>query len=99
MIWVCDRIKTRLLIQLERYDLDVPIQVEIEFCLDGKEVLSTPISKKVYYNRPLLLKEAHDRSEYRLDNLVDEVIEKAVLNHFAAKGYSIKEVKIPHMVS
>jgi len=91
MIWVCDRIRTRLLIQLEKYDLDVPIQVEIEFCLEGKEVLLPSISKKTYYNRPLLIKEACNRSEYELDDLVDRAIERAIRNHFASKGYSINQ--------
>ena len=88
MIWVCDRIKTRLFIQSEEYDLDVPIQIEIEYCLEGKEVLSQPISKKIYYNRPLLIKEAYNRSVNELDNLVDKAIEKAIHSHFAVKGYS-----------
>ncbi len=90
MIWVCDRVKTHLLIQMEKYDLDVPIQVEIEFCLRDKEILSSPISKKTYYNRPLLIKEAYNRSERELDTLVDKAVERAIHNHFVSKGYSIK---------
>jgi len=89
MVWVCDRIKTRLFIQSEKYGLDVPIQVEIEYFLQGKEVLSQSISKKIYYNRPLLIKEAYHRSVNELDNLVDKAIEKAIHSHFVSKGYSI----------
>jgi hypothetical protein len=91
MIWVCDRIKTRLFIQSEKYDLDVPIQVEIEYRLEGKEMLSPSISKKTYYNHPLLIKEAYNISEAELDNLVDKAIERAIDNHFASKGYSINK--------
>jgi hypothetical protein len=85
---VCDRIKTRLFIQSEKYDLDVP-QVEIEYCLQGKEVLSQSISKNIYYNRPLLIKEAYHRSVNELDNLVDKAIEKTIHSHFVSKEYSI----------
>ncbi|MGC9975191.1 MAG: hypothetical protein ABSC57_00525 [Syntrophales bacterium] len=91
MIWVCDGIKTHLLIQMEKYDLDVPIQIEIEFCLEGKEVLSSLISKKTYYNRALLIKEAYNRLEKELDTLVDKAVERAIHNHFVTKGYSINE--------
>jgi hypothetical protein len=98
MIWICDRIKTRLLIQLEKYDLDVPIQVEIEYRLESKEVLSPSISKKTYFNHPLLIKEAYNRSENELDNLVDKAIEKAIHNHFASKGYSFDKQRIESAV-
>jgi len=98
MIWMCARIRTHLLIQLEKYDLDVPIHVEVEFCLEGKEVLSPSISKKTYYNRPLLIKEAYNRPENELDNLVDKAIEKAIHNHFASKGYSINKQRIESAV-
>jgi len=98
MIWVCDRIKTRLLIQLEKYDLDVPIQIEIEYSLKGKEVSSSSIAKKTYYNRPLLIKEAYNRSKNELDNLVNKAIEKAIHNHFASKGYSFDKQRIESAV-
>jgi hypothetical protein len=38
MLRIIDTVKTRLFIQEADYDLDVPIQVEIEYRLKDKEV-------------------------------------------------------------
>ncbi|MBM4271160.1 MAG: hypothetical protein FJ139_03240 [Deltaproteobacteria bacterium] len=89
MIWIVDIVRTRLLLEEVYYDLDVPIVIEIEYQLDGREVLCSSVSK-VYYNRPLLVKEASSRSEEELDALVDKTIQRAVHIHFTSKGYSLR---------
>lgn len=89
MIWIIDTIKTHLFIQAEDYDLDVPIQVEIEYRLKNQEVSLSSVSKKAYYNRPLLIKEARNLSEEEIDNLINQSIQQSIENHFKAKGYTL----------
>jgi hypothetical protein len=88
MIWIIDTIKTHLFIQEADYDLDVPIQVEIEYRVRDKEVSLSSVSKKIYYNRPLLVKEAKNFSEEEIDKLINQSVQKAIENHFTAKGYT-----------
>lgn len=87
MIWVVDTIKTSLLLNEPYYNLDVPIQIELTYQLEGKNVISGSISRKLYYNRPLLLKEAPGRLEHELDHLIDETVQKAITGHFIVKGF------------
>lgn len=87
MLWIVDTIRTRLVLEEGRCDLDVPIVIEIEYQLDGMRVLSSSVSR-VYYNRPLLVKEAPSRSEGELDRLIDKTIQRAVHLHFRSRGYS-----------
>jgi hypothetical protein len=89
MIWIIDTIKTRLFIQEADYDLDVPIQVEIEYRLKDKEVSLSSVSNKTYYNRSLLIKEARNLSEEEIDNLINQSIQKAIDDHFTTKGYTL----------
>lgn len=89
MLWVVDTIRTRLFLQEERYDLDVPIVIEIEYQLEGVKVISFAVSR-LYYNRPLLLKEAVSRSEKDIDSLIDKVVQRAVRVHFASRGYIVE---------
>lgn len=91
MIWIIDTIKTHLFIKEVDYDLDVPIQLEIEYQLNDKEVSLSSISKKAYYNRPLLIKEARSLSEDEIDNLINKSIQKAIEDHFTAKGYMLDQ--------
>lgn len=91
MIWIIDTIKTHLFIQEADYDLDVPIQVEIEYRLKDKEVYLSSVSKKTYYNRPLLIKEARNLSEEEIDNLTNQSIKKAIEDHFTARGYTLDQ--------
>jgi hypothetical protein len=81
MIWMVEKLQTRLCLSEPRYDL------EIEYRLEGKKVFSSGLSKKVHYNRPLLLKEARSRSEAELDHLVDQEVQRAISAHFLARGY------------
>jgi hypothetical protein len=91
MIWIIDTIKTHLFIQEADYDLDVPIQVEIEYRLKDKEISLSSVSKKAYYNRPLLIKEARNLSEEEIDNLTNKSIQKAIEDHFTARGYTLDQ--------
>ena len=87
MIWMVEKLKTRLCLREPRYDLDVPIQIEIEYQFESKKVSSSALSKKVRYNRPLLVKEARSRSEAELDHLVNQEVQRAIRNHFLSRGY------------
>ena len=87
MVWMVEKLQTRLYLRESPYDLDVPIQVEIEYQLEGKKVLSSALSKKVRYNRPLLVKEARSRSEAELDHLVNQEAQRAIRSHFLSGGY------------
>jgi hypothetical protein len=91
MIWVIEKIKAHLILNEVDYDLDIPILVEIEYSLDANGICSSSVKKKVYYNRPLLLKKCCSRSEEEVDRLVEEVCNKAVRNHFVSKRYVFSE--------
>jgi hypothetical protein len=87
MIWVVDRIKTRLILDEAGLLLDIPIQIELEYELDGTTVQASSASKKIYFNRPALLKECPGRSAEELDRLVDQAVWRAIESHFSARNY------------
>ncbi|MCX5833917.1 MAG: hypothetical protein NTV99_05315 [Deltaproteobacteria bacterium] len=92
MIWVIDKIKTRLVLDEAGRLLDIPIQVEVEYGLDGTRVQTSSASKKIYFNRPALLKECPGRTAAELDRLVDEAVRRAIESHFSTRGYLFEEV-------
>jgi len=87
MIWVIEKLKTRLYLKESRYDLDVPIQIEVEYQLEGDKVLPSSLSRKIRYNRPLLVKEAISQPVAELDHLVNQEVQRAIEGHFSSKGY------------
>ena len=91
MIWMIEKFKTRLYISEITYDVDVPIQIEIEYGLEGKQVDAGSISKKVHYNRPLLIKQARSRTAEELDHIVDQHIQYAIRRHLCSRGYVFDE--------
>ena len=91
MIWMIEKFKTRLYIKEITYDVDVPIQIEIEYGLEGKRVDAGSISKKVHYNRPLLIKEAPSRTADELDHMVDRHVQSAIRGHLSSRGYVFDE--------
>jgi hypothetical protein len=92
MLWVVDKIKTRLVLDEAGLLLDVPIQVEIEYELYGTRVRASSASKKIYFNHPRLLKECPGRTAAELDRLVDEAVRRAIESHFSTRGYLFEEV-------
>lgn len=91
MIWIIEKFKTHLYISEITYDVYVLIQIEIEYGLEGKRVDAGSISKKVHYNRPLLTKEAPNRTAEELDNLVDQHVQYAIRRHLSSKGFVFDE--------
>jgi len=90
MLWVVDKIKTRLVLDEAGFLIEVPIQIELEYELDGTKVRSSSTSKKIYFNRPALLKECPGRSAAELDRLVDRAVERAIEAHFLSRQYSFE---------
>jgi hypothetical protein len=86
-----EKFKTRLFIKEITYDVDVPIQIEIEYGLEGKRVDGRSLSKKVRYNRPLLIKEAHSRTPGELDHMVDQHVKSSIRRHLSSRGYAFDE--------
>jgi hypothetical protein len=86
-----EKFKTRLYIKEIPYDVDIPIQIEIEYGLEGKRVDAGSISKKVHYNRPLLIKEAPSRTAEELDHMVDQHVQSAIQRHLSSRGYVFDE--------
>jgi hypothetical protein len=86
-----EKFKTRLSIKETTYDVDIPIQIEIEYGLEGERVDARSISKKVLYNRPLLIKEAPSRTAEELDHMVDEHVQSAIRGHLSSRGYVFDE--------
>jgi hypothetical protein len=86
-----EKFKTRLRISETTYDVDVPIQIEIEFGLEGKRVDAGSISKKVRYNRPLLIKEVRSRTAEELDHMVDRHVQHEIRRHLSSGGYVLNE--------
>ena len=91
MMWMIEKFKTRLSIKEITYDVDVTIQIEIEYRLEGMRVDAGSISKKVRYNRPLLIKEAHSRTAEELDHMVDQHVQYAIRVHLSSRGYIFDE--------
>ena len=90
MIWMIEKFKTRLYIKEITYDVDVPIQIEIEYRLEGERVDAGSISKKVHYNRPLLIKEARSRTAEELDHMVDQHVQYAIRGHLSSSCYVLR---------
>jgi hypothetical protein len=91
MLWVVDKIITRLVVEEAGFFLDVPIQIEIEYAMEGMSVRASSTMKKIYFNRPLLLKECPGRSADELDRLVDQAVWKAIQEHFSARHYTFEK--------
>jgi hypothetical protein len=91
MLWVVDKIITRLVVEEAGFFLDVPIQIEIEYAMEGMSVRASSTMKKIYFNRPLLLKECPGRSADELDRLVDQAVWKAIEEHFSARHYTFEK--------
>ncbi|MFB3924725.1 MAG: hypothetical protein ACE14T_01605 [Syntrophales bacterium] len=91
MVWMVERIKTRFVIEETGYDLDVPIQIEIEYRVEGNRVHPSSLSKKLYYNRPLLIKESRDHTAGELDQMVERAAERAVKRHFQIREYTVEQ--------
>jgi hypothetical protein len=91
MIWMIEKFKTRLYIKEITYDVDIPIQIEIEYGLEGERVDARSISKKVRYNRPLLIKEVPSRTAEELDHMVDQYVQYEIRRHLSSSGYVLDE--------
>ena len=89
MIWMIEKLRTRLYLREFQYDLDVPIQIEVEYQLEGSKVFSPSLSRKIRYNRPLLVKEARSRSAAELDHIVNQEVQQAIESHFLYRGYAV----------
>ena len=87
MIWMVEKLKTRLCVREPQYDLDVPIQIEIEYQLEGDKIFLSSLSRKIHYNRPLLVKEAISRSVAELDHLVNQEVQRVIEGHFLSRCY------------
>jgi hypothetical protein len=82
-----EKLRTRLYLREFQYDLHVPIQIEVEYQLEGDKVFSSSLSRKIRYNRPLLIKEAKSRSLAELDHMVDQEVQRVIEDHFLSRGY------------
>lgn len=91
MLWMVDKIKTRLVIEEAGFLLDVPIQIEVEYAMEGMCIRASSTVKRVYFNRPLLLKECPGRSADELDRLVDQTVWRAIEAHFSARHYTFEK--------
>ena len=87
MIWMIEKLRTRLYLPEFRYDLDVPIQIEVEYQLEGDKVFSSSLTRKVRYNRPLLIREARSRLAAELEHLVNQEVQRVIRGHFLSRGY------------
>lgn len=91
MIWMIEKLRTRLYLKEFQYDLDVPVQIEMEYQLEGNKVFSSSLSRKIRYNRPLLLKEARSQTAAELDHMVNQEAQRAIESHFISKGYAFEK--------
>ena len=91
MIWMIEKLRTRLYLKEFQYDLEVPIQIEMEYQLEGNKVFSSSLSRKIRHNRPLLLKEARSRSAAELDHMVNQEVQRVIESHFLSRGYAFEK--------
>ena len=91
MIWMIEKLRTRLYLKESHYDLDAPIQIEVEYQLVGDKVFSSSQAKKVRYNRSLLIKEARSRSAAELDRMVNEEVQRVIEGYFFSRGYGFRK--------
>jgi hypothetical protein len=54
MIWMVEKVRTRLYLREFQHNIHVPIQIEVEYQLEGDRVFSSSLSRNIRYNRPLL---------------------------------------------
>ena len=87
MVWMVEKLITRLYLRGIQYDLHVPIQIEVEYQLEGDKLFSSSLSRKIRYNRPLLIKEAKSRSLTELDHMVNQEVQRAIADQFLSRGY------------
>jgi hypothetical protein len=73
-------------------DLEVPIQIEIEYPVEGTTVDRASISRKIRYNRPLLIKEAESHNADKLDELVNDHVQRAIEQHLTARGFFVESI-------
>ena len=92
MIWMIEKLRTRLYLRESQYDLDVPIQIEIEYQLEGNKVFSSSLSRKIRYNhnRALLIKEARSRLVAELDDMINQEVQRVIEGHLSSRGYVIE---------
>jgi hypothetical protein len=91
MFWMVEKLITRLFLREFRYNLVIPIQIEIEYRLEENKVFSSCLSRKIRYNRALLVKEARSRSSAELDHLVNQEVQRVFESHFLSKGYAFEK--------
>jgi hypothetical protein len=89
MLWVVEKFKTTLVIHEAAWDLKVPIQVELEYALRGSDVPLSTISRKLRYNRTLLIKEAPSWSPNDLDRMVEDWVDEEIKRRLRKKGYNL----------
>jgi hypothetical protein len=63
----------------------------VEYQLEGDKVFSSSLSKKIRYNRPLLVKEAKSRPLTELDHMVNQEVEGVIEDHFLPRGYVFEQ--------
>jgi hypothetical protein len=92
MIWIVDSFTTHLFLRETACLLDVPIRVEIEFQLKSRTVRTSSITKKAYYNRPLLIAEGRSKTPEELDSLIERTVAQAIKNHLGHQhGLALEE--------
>jgi hypothetical protein len=91
MIWMIEKLRTRLYLREFQYDLEVPIQIEMEYPLEGSKVFSSSLSRKIRYNRSLLFKEVRSRSAAELDHMVNQEVQRVIESDFLSRGYAFEK--------
>jgi len=81
MIWMVDKIKADIPFFEGTATFHVPVLIEIEYGMSGEKVYPASISRKIHYNRTVLVKHIHTMTHEQIDSYVEDAVTSIIAQH------------------
>jgi hypothetical protein len=81
MIWMVDKIKTEIPFFEGAAMFYVPVLVEIENGISREKVYPASVSRKIHYNRVVLVKHIHTMTQDQIDSYVEDAVTSIIAGH------------------
>ena len=81
MIWMIDKIKAEIPFSEGTATFHVPVLIEIEYGISREKVSPPTISRKIYYNRAVLVKHIHTMTHEQIDSYVKDAVTSIIAQH------------------
>jgi len=81
MIWMVDKIKSEIPFFEGSEAFRVPVLIEIEYGMSRKKVDPDTISRKIHYNRPVLVKHIHTMTHEQIDSYMEDAVSSIIAQH------------------